>query len=398
MQLTALRRLFLFRTALLLLLWPCWIGVSDSHAQDASGPTFTYAWRGAFLSEALQQFTTDAQIDFSWDPLLVEGKRIFCVVRDAPLKTVLKCILDGTGLDYVQRSSGLYTLIIASEGPPLYGNLRGIILDQETEQPVSDAHILLAEAVRNEASQKERGRVANTEGMFLFSGLLPGLYRITVSHLGYRRTSTTVRIRAGLISSAEVILPTEIIRITSPVVIDGIGMQPSSTLLGSSISTKQQLTGGVSSGTSGILQALDGMMGVRVNDATADIHIQGGEAGEHQFRLDGAPVFIPLNVATFIGPFSPFALGKIKVNKAGFDVTLGSQIAGVIEAEHDLHIPSGKSSGSGQVSGQDYIVQVDPISTNARLSGFVARPGRYHATYMTAARIGTWRIGAPSSL
>jgi len=137
---------------------------------------------------------------------------------------------------------------------------------------------------------------------------------------------------------------------------------------------------------------------VRVNDATADVHIQGGEAGEHQFRLDGAPVFIPLNVASFVGPFSPFALGRITVHKAGFGVPLGSQIAGVIEAEHDLRFAGASSPDGSPKSFTSGVVQWDPLSLNGRFSGVSARPGGTEVAWMGAARIGLWNWTAPGSL
>ncbi len=221
---------------------------------------------------------------------------------------------------------------------------------------------------------------------------------MNVRHLGYRPATSVIDIEAGGVSSAEVILTPDPI-LVGPVVIDGIGMQPSSTLLGSSASSQEDVLQNLSSGTSGILQSLDRMSGVQVNDATADIHIQGGEAGEHQFRLDGVPVFIPLNVASFIGPFSPFALDRITVNKAAFNVTLGSQIASVIEAEHDLRVPASFRLGEGGARAQHFAVQIDPISTNARYRASWKRPGNeFHATYMSAARVGTWKYAAPGSL
>ena len=59
-------------------------------------------------------------------------------------------------------------------------------------------------------------------------------------------------------------------------------------------------------------------MGIRVGDALADVHIQGGEAGEHQFQLDGVPVFEPVHLRGLLGAFNPFAIERITVHKAGY--------------------------------------------------------------------------------
>ncbi|MDA1027861.1 MAG: carboxypeptidase-like regulatory domain-containing protein [Bacteroidetes bacterium] len=352
-----------------------------------SNRTYSIVQRGIPLNDALQQFitVTAGDISISWDPLIVSGKRAFCVIEDARADALLNCILRGTGLDYVVRSNGLYVVGIATEGPPLYGNLRGIILDRDTEQPVSNATVYLAEA--------NRGVVANYEGMFIFPRLLPGSYNVRVQHIGYRTRQTKIEIDAGEDASTEIILESESILITTPLVIDG--RIPSSSMLGAASATQEEIVQNLAAGTSGLLQSLDAMPGVRVNDTTADIHIQGGEAGEHQFRLDGTPIFLPLNVASFIGPFSPFALGKITVHKAGFSARLGSQISGIISAEHDLRIPFGSA---GKKQGTQLTFQVDPLSTNGRYSGFWDLSSGKHVTVLGSARLGTWSLLAPPAL
>lgn len=356
-----------------------------SSAQDVN-KSYSVAIRGASLQEALQHVVSVTQADLAWDPLIVSGKRSFCVVEEASFESLLTCVLTGTGLDFIRRSSGLYVLEIAAEGPPIYGNLRGIVLDADSEQPVPSAHIYLADA--------GRGNVANQEGMFIFPRLLPGTYRMRVSHMGYRQETVEVHVTAGGVSSTEVILETEAYLI-APIIIDGLSTTASSALLGSAVARQEELASDMKGSSAGILQSLAAMPGVRVSDATADIHIQGGEAGEHQFRLDGATLFIPLNVATFVGPFSPFALGKITVNKAGFGAHLGSQISGVIEAEHDLRVPVGVT---GKRGGTQITTQVDPLASNARISNSFTTSDGKHVTLLGAGRIGMWSLVSPPSL
>jgi len=106
-------------------------------------------------------------------------------------------------------------------------------------------------------------------------------------------------------------------------------------------------------------------------------------------------VYLPLNVATFVGPFSPFALGRITVHKAGFGADHGSQISGVIEAEHDLRTPVGLRGVRQQ---NQFTLQIDPLSTNARFSSNRTDRGGRHITTLTAARIGMWSLTSPPSL
>ena len=355
-------------------------------ARQDSEVRYTFAWRGIPLDDALRQFQAATSLNIVWLPLLAEGKRVYCVVRDEPVEAVLRCILSGTGLDFYRRSSGTYVVETAVEAPPLWGSMRGIVVDAGTRQPVASAHVYLAEA--------QRGRVANQSGMFAFDRLLPGAYAVQVSHVGYRTTSRTIEVEPGGSVQSEIHLEAQPV-LLAPLVLEGLAMQPSSTVLGFAVADQEALTG--DSGPGGALRALDGLMGVRVNDATADIHIQGGDSGEHQFRLDGAPVYIPLNVASFIGPFSPFALGSIRINKAGFGAPLGSQISGVIQARHDLRYALGGLPNEGGFRSRT-VVQGDPLSLNGRFSGSWVGADGTRASMMAASRIGTWNLTAPPSL
>jgi hypothetical protein len=371
-------RLFILGAALALTFAP--------EAEGQVSQVYTFAWRGVPLDDALRQVQTATALNIVWIPVLAEGKRVYCVVRQEPVEEVLKCVLKGTGLDFFRRSSGTYVIEPAVEAPPLWGNMRGIVVDAGTRQPVPSAHIYLAEA--------QRGRVANQSGMFAFDRLLPGDYAVRVSHIGYRTVSRQISIEPGGSVRPEIALDAQAV-LLAPIVLEGLAMQPSSTVLGFAMMEQDELTSRI--GLGGALQGLDGLMGVRVNDATADIHIQGGDAGEHQFRLDGAPVFIPLNVASFIGPFSPFALGSIRINKAGFGAPLGSHISGVIEARHDLRY-GGAQTDTGRRYSARTLVQADPLSVNARHSGSFVSPSGLRGSVMAAARMGIWRLFAPSSL
>ncbi|NNE70007.1 MAG: hypothetical protein HKN29_06545 [Rhodothermales bacterium] len=373
----------------LLLLLFAWLPPA---AQAQVGEQYTLAWRGTDLDQALREFQAASGINIVWLPLLAEGKKVYCVARSEPAEEVLKCILSGTGLDFYRRSSGTYVIEPSVEAPPLWGNMRGIVVDAGTGQPVPSAHVFLAEA--------QRGRVANTSGMFAFDRLLPGDYAVQVSHIGYRTTSLSIEIEPGGSVRPEIRIVAQPV-LLAPLVLEGLAMRPSSTLLGFAMMDQEDLTGSLGPGGSA-LQGLDGLMGVRVNDATADIHIQGGDAGEHQFRLDGAPVFIPLNVASFIGPFSPFALGSIRIHKAGFGAPLGSHISGVIEARHDLRYGGARSGPDGLDGAFGYqsrtLVQGDPLSVNLRHSGSFERTDGTRGSLMAASRVGIWRLSAPSSL
>ncbi len=350
----------------------------QSAAQSDSG-RYSLVVRGAPLDVALETLVARTRIDLAYDPPLVSGKRTSCVAEDESAEDLLRCVLQDTGLDFYRLSSGLYVLIKIPETVPLFGGLRGIVVDAESRQPLPHSHVMLAE--------QANGTTANGAGMFTFARLKPGRYIVLATHVGYEAGTKIVEVPPGGDSEAEVALKANPI-VVQPIVIDGLQWRLPSAGLGLESLSQDDLLDNPSSGASDILTGLNSLLGVRVSDATADIHVQGGETGEHQLRLDGAPVFLPLNFASFVGPFSPFAIGSITVHKAGFSAAEGSQIAGVIDIQHDMTVDEGTHAA----------VQADPLSLNARLSFKHGQTDGIESTLITAGRLGLWSLYAPPPL
>ncbi len=366
------------RWAFLALLGTVAFTAPAARAQPAAGQRYDFIARALPLSSALERLVNETRIDLFYDPPLVEGKRTNCVMQEATAEDLLRCILRDTGLDFLRLSSGLYVITRAPETPPRFGRLRGIVMDAETGQPLPNAHVMLAEA--------SAGTTSNEAGMFAFSRLRPGRYQVIAQFVGYRPSTTRVEVPPDGDTEARLSLHSEPV-LVAPIVIDGMQWRLPSAGLGQSGIDGDEIGQAPAPGGD-VLFGLGTLPGVRVNDATADIHIQGGETGEHQIRLDGAPVFLPLSFAPFVGPFSPFAVGDITVNKAGFPAAKGSQISGTIDIAHELSV--------AETNRLD--VQVDPLSVNARAFLRRGQPNGVQTTLMVAGRGSLWKHYRPPAL
>ncbi|MEM6647227.1 MAG: TonB-dependent receptor [Bacteroidota bacterium] len=356
----------------------CWVVVWSigglATPASAQERTATLVLRGEPLDRALELLIGRTGIDLSYDPLLVEDRRVYCVAEDQPAEVLLKCLLDDTGLDFFRTSSGTYVLQRLSQTAPLYGRVVGVVRDAETQEPLALAHVQIMEA--------NRGRTTNDAGRFAFAQLAPGPYHVHAQYLGYEPISAVIEVPPSGEAQCELLLREDPVLFETLVVED---LQRTDRLrnigeVEALLSEAQQSAPAVNS-----LSALQALPGVRVSDATAEIHMQGGETGEHQFQLDGVPVFLPQSLARLIGPFSPFALGRITVHKAGYGAPHGSQIAGVINAQH------------GFVGGRTLDVQYDPLSMNARVQ-LPYGEGTRHGHWMAASRIGLTGLYQPAQL
>ena len=121
-----------------------------------------------------------------------------------------------------------------------------------------------------------------------------------------------------------------LIIIFTPVIVDGLQRRQSARSLDNSmLLLSDSLAASFIGADESVIKQVASAPGVRFNNLTSDTHLQGSGAGEHQFRLDGVPIFLPQRAIGILGPFSPFALESIKIHKSGFGVEEGSYLAGV---------------------------------------------------------------------
>ncbi|NNF57726.1 MAG: hypothetical protein HKN04_05745, partial [Rhodothermaceae bacterium] len=393
------------RSGLALLLLPVASGGSASivQAQQPTDPQantqrVTLVAMGVPLQEALEALIDRTRIPLVYDNALVDGRTAFCRVDREPLEQALACILRGTGLDYARLSSGTYALILQAEEAPRWGALSGEIVDAETGAPLVGAHVILVAAETGEP----RGVATTAAGRFALPHLLPGARRLVVSHVGYQRAALVIDVEADQTERVVVALNPEPVW-AAPIVVSGLERQTLAERLGEDLLARDALTATPPANPSDPLavtflaptpvtpdvgRSLDAIVGVRAGEALSDVHVQGGAVSEHAFRLDGAPVLVPVSLGGLIGPFSPFALSRVVVRKAGFGAGHGSHLSGVIEAE----------SVTAPPAGQALTAQLDPLALNVRWGGRTGRPEAVEGTWALTARQGLWGVFKPPTL
>jgi hypothetical protein len=361
-------------------------GASSAPAQRPARP----------LQDALRQFTTEARVRLAYRAELVEGYTTHCPLRaDAP-KATLRCLLRGTRLDFLQTSGSTY-IIKRSVQLPAPGTVVGVVYGTrpdsvDTERPgLASAHVWRGEphdAVEGEATSpraEETGlTVTDSTGRFVLDGLRAGTHRVTVSHVGYRAQTVTVRVPAG--DTARVALSLEPAFVSfAPVVVDEAahraGWQDPSTL------RPGRLRRARAGGAPDVIRAADALLGVATEAPFVDLHVQGGARRDHEVRLDGVPIRNPATTGRLQGAFSPLAVESLTAHKAGFGVRQGSALSGFIDLEHDLDHPGTRHAA----------VQVSPASASGRAEadiGTTATP----IQVMGAGRVGLWSLYSGSRL
>ena len=358
----------------LLGLWGGAPGAARAQEADTSrtgAGRYTLALRNVPLDDALQTLVSRAGVDLAYSTALTEGKTVYCRIRNAPAERLLACILDGTDVDYLRTASGSYLLVESASAPPPVGRIAGTVVDAATGEPLPDANVLLADA--------GTGTATNRAGQFAVAPVLAGAHRLVVTYVGYQTAVDSVRVPPNGRDTIRVALSRDVME-TAPIVVDGLQRRLPSGTLGRADLGPSALTRLSASGTPDVLRSASRQVGVSLNRPLAEINVQGGGSGEHVMHLDDVPVREPVSLGGLLSAFSPQALGRLTVHKAGFGASEGSYTAGVLEAQHDLSRPDARYGAA----------QVDPLSVNGRAdAGW--RGGRSgDGQAMVAARSSLW--------
>ncbi len=324
------------------------------------------------LGTALERLAATAEVSLAYDADLVRGHAATCAVdADAPEAT-LRCLLAGTGLDFVQTSAGTYVVKADVRKPPKRGAIRGVVREAEGGRPVPQAHVRVAAS--------EDGVVADAGGRFRLSGVVEGPHTLVVSHVGYERRQIDVSVAPGDTVRPTIRLPPTSVAV-EPVVVDAPTAEHLAPSREYATLSYDHLAQSTAAGTPSVAHAAGTLMGITTQAPYADLHVQGGATSEHEVRLDGVPVRNPATTGRLLGAFSPLALEGLTARKAGFGALRGNALSGVIELEHDLQREEVRYATA----------QIDPVSLNGRAEG-TASLGETTATVMGAGRMGLWDL------
>lgn len=361
----------------------------DSEAQAGRGAAdsipISLRLRDVPLQEALEQLVAASGISLQYDTRVLRARaadppRISCGVERKPAEVLLGCIVREAGLDYYRLSTGTYVVIARAEEAPAYATLSGIVVDAANGSPLPAARIALAE--------RPDVRVANEAGSFAFGRLAPGSYRLSVQAIGYEPHRSEVVVRADGRVRERILLKRYAV-MTTPIVVNGLQPGAASTTLGG-VAFGGNVTAPLVLGPGLFMPGAPSALGLTRRDGVGDLHIQGGEAGEHVWRLDGVPIFDAATLAGVFGAFSPLAIDELRVRRAGYEARSGSFTAGVIDLAHGF--------GDATLSrGVQSAMQADPFSASARLV-IPARLRGTRITTMLSARTGLWEVYQPNAL
>lgn len=313
----------------------CFLQLSSVDAQQTKKLRIKGNYPDKALDLVLLDLKINYRLDFSYDPELVQGKRISVVFPKTNLDNALNLILAGTGLSYKKTGRNSITIVAAMEetivelaaAAPTRNNftLKGVVKDKNTGETLPFANIL----VRGSTN----GTTTNIDGYFTLFRVPSDTLILDVSYIGYRNLSFRLHpdmdidnIQVPMIDFgvqlAEVVVQAEREEqlIQASTGISQVGISPAALATLPSFGEKDIFRS---------LQLLPGISGT--NESSSGLYVRGGTPDQNLILFDGFTVYHVDHLFGFFSAFNSNAIKDVQLHKGGFDAEFGGRLSSVVE-------------------------------------------------------------------
>ncbi|HSK20319.1 MAG TPA: TonB-dependent receptor [Longimicrobiales bacterium] len=257
------------------------------------------------------------------------------------------------------------------------GALAGRVIDAGSGDPVADALVSLEPAAAGltadidsaDAVVPVRVVVTGPGGLYRFTDLAAGTYRLRIERIGYRSATVEVDVRrpveAGVsvgLELAPVALRAVVVEQRAASLFQRASNSPDETdearlsaelerqerfLAGDTrVLTYADVIDGVTLGGGDVFRALQRFAGVGTrDDYTAELWLRGAGWMQTRVTLDGVPLFNPVHAVGLLSAIAPEVLGSVHLHPGVRPASIGEGAAGVVDMR------TRRGTGSGAVQG-----------------------------------------------
>lgn len=303
-------------------------------AEDLPRELFTVVnvdLRDVSFEEALTTIARQGSFTLSYnrDRVPVQ-KRVSVTRREVRAVEALLQVLEMTGTELLVTREGQLAVrpsALAGKEQQQEGVLSGMVLDEETGEPLVGVSIAVVDV--------GRGSISGEDGTFMIPSMTPGTYAVRFSSIGYEtRVLEDVDIEGDSTTHLDIALEQKLIRLKEIIVTPG-----AFAIMESESSTIQSLSRedieSVSQLGEDIYQVVNRLPGVSSSDFSARFTVRGGEHDEILALLDGMELYEPFHLkdigAGALSIVDAEVIEGIDLLTGGFTAEYGNRLSGVFD-------------------------------------------------------------------
>ena len=210
------------------------------------------------------------------------------------------------------------------------GKLRGVVLDQETGEPLINANVLIVGTAM--------GASTDMNGVYVVMAVPPGLYAVKATYIGYQpQEIQNIRVSASQTKTQDFQLSTTAIRGEALVIVADRPLIQRNTTNTVRMTTEEDIQNLPIRGLQNIIALNAGTV-----QQDGELHIRGGRAGEVAYFVDGANATNPLYNSEMITVIQE-AIEEVQMQAGGYTAEYGGANSGIVNTT----IRTGGSSFKG---------------------------------------------------
>lgn len=292
--------------------------------QSPINKKISFAIDNSTIEEAIIALSKQSKINIAFsNSILPSDQSVSLDIVDAPLKQVLRSILDDTNVSFKLVSN---QIILFRENTTLIQTIpiNGYIEDISTGERLVGANIY--------NPNNAYGTDSNEFGYFSFNGV-PDVDSLYISYLGYE----TRKILVMASSSQDIIIKLvpsyiETVVVTAKDDTEEFLKRPTSGVDRLDLSSIKNVVG--IGGEADLFQAAYLLNGITTGaDGVGGLHVRGGNLDQNLILLDGAPVYRPEHAIGILSVFNSDAIRSAKVYKGNFPAKYGNRLSSVLDVQ-----------------------------------------------------------------
>jgi outer membrane receptor protein involved in Fe transport len=215
------------------------------------------------------------------------------------------------------------------------GKLRGRITDRDSGEPLVGANVFV--------EGTNLGAAADINGDYIILGVMPGVYSLRVSYVGYNQlTVSNVRVNSNITTTQDFRLASSAIQVQAVEIVAERPLVQRNTTNTVRLQTQEDIENLPIRGIQNIVALQAGVV-----QQGGNLYVRGGRAGEVAYYVDGANVTNPLFNNENISIIQE-AVEELQLQSGGFTAEYGGSASGIIRTNV-------RTGGSSYKASIDYL-------------------------------------------